>query len=75
MEQIAAPCRSDPAPCRRTGLFIAKAGAFALHDAAGRDLWLELDPVPLHLMDQQVEITGDLYGADHVWVRAIGPCG
>ncbi|WP_156677836.1 DUF5818 domain-containing protein [Sphingomonas profundi] len=60
------------ARCRATGRFIAKEGAFALH-GADADVWLELDPIPLHLLDEDVEITGRRYGASLIWVEAIGP--
>ncbi len=59
--------------CRKTGHFIAKGGCFALHQSSGTDLWLEIDPVPLHMLDEEVEITGQQFGADHIWVEAIAP--
>jgi hypothetical protein len=59
--------------CRRTGHFIAKGSCFALHERDGHDVWLEIDPIPLHLLEEEVEITGQQYGADLIWVKAIGP--
>jgi hypothetical protein len=61
------------ATCREIGRFIAKGGCYALHGADGADVWLEIEPVPLHLLDEDVEITGERYGADLIWVSAIGP--
>lgn len=62
----------DPS-CRVVGRFISKGSAFALHDESGADVWLEIDPVPLHLLDEDVEIVGQHYGADLIWVHSIGP--
>jgi hypothetical protein len=61
-----------PARCRKIGRFVEKDGCFALR-GRDSDVWLEIDPVPLHLLDEQVEISGQQYGRDLVWVTAIGP--
>jgi hypothetical protein len=61
--------------CRKTGRFIDKGGCYALHDEEGVYLWLDIDPVPLHMIDQTVEISGRQFGARHIWVEAIGPIG
>jgi hypothetical protein len=59
--------------CRKVGQFIAKGGCFALHDAEGPDVWLEIDPIPLHLIDEEVEIVGQHFGPELVQVMAIRP--
>ena len=63
------------AACRKVGHFIAKGGCFALRDGGGTDAWLEIEPVPLHLLDEEVEIVGRLYGNDLIWVQSIAPTG
>ena len=59
--------------CSRVGQFIAKGGCFALRADDGNSMWLEIDPVPLHFLDETVEITGEQFGTDLIWVRTIGP--
>lgn len=59
--------------CHEVGRFISKGSCFALQRADGREVWLEIEPVPLHLLDEDVEITGERYGPDLIWVAAIGP--
>lgn len=76
MIQIAAPQPpparvADGTRCRRIGRFIAKGGCFALRGESG-DVWLEVNPIPLHLLDEQVAITGRCYGA-HILVELMGP--
>jgi hypothetical protein len=71
----APPPGAGPSACRKTGHFIEKGGCFALHGEDGVDLWLDIDPVPLHMIDQHVEISGRQFGARHIWVEAIGPIG
>lgn len=61
------------ARCHEVGRFISKGGCYALHGTDGAETWLEIEPVPLHLIDQDVEITGERYGTDLIWVSAIGP--
>jgi Protein of unknown function (DUF5818) len=69
--------RSDEArstrACCRVGHFIEKGGCFALADQSGGSIWLEIDPVPLHLLDEEVEITGEQFGSELIWVQTIGP--
>lgn len=67
------PVPASTGPCREIGQFISKGGCFALHGGDGIDVWLEIDPVPLHMLDEQVEIAGLRYGSDHIWVTSIGP--
>jgi hypothetical protein len=64
---------SHASPCRRTGSFVSKGGCFALRTADGREVWLDIDPVPLHMLDEEVEITGRAVGDGLVWVQTIGP--
>ncbi|AGH51806.1 hypothetical protein G432_20620 (plasmid) [Sphingomonas sp. MM-1] len=59
--------------CREVGRFISKGGCYALHRTDGAETWLEIEPVPLQLIDQDVEITGERNGTDLIWVSAIGP--
>ncbi len=59
--------------CRKIGQFISKGGCFALHGATGPDVWLEIDPIPLHFLDEEVEIEGQQFGPDLIWVRGIKP--
>lgn len=61
------------APCREVGRFIAKGGCYALQGIDGAEVWLEIEPVPQHLVDEDVEVTGERYGTDLIWVSAIGP--
>ena len=60
-------------PCRMVGRFVGKEGCFALRDRGGTEVWLEMDRIPLHLLDEDVEITGRRYGLSLVSVEAIGP--
>jgi len=68
-----APPPSKGIACRQIGRFIAKGSCFALRDHAGVDTWLEIDPIPLHLLGEEVEAKGRRYGADLMWVEGIGP--
>jgi hypothetical protein len=60
-------------PCRKVGSFVSKGGCFALRSADGQEVWLEIDPVPLHMLDEEVEIIGRQFGKGLVWVQSIGP--
>jgi hypothetical protein len=60
-------------PCRKVGSFVSKEGCFALRSADGQEVWLEIDPVPLHMLDEEVEIIGRQFGQSLVWVQSIGP--
>jgi hypothetical protein len=59
--------------CRMVGRFVGKEGCFALRDRAGAEVWLEMDRIPLHLLDEDVEITGRRYGASLIAVETFGP--
>ncbi|TVV74040.1 DUF5818 domain-containing protein [Sphingomonas solaris] len=60
-------------PCRVVGRFVDKDNCFALRDRGGTEIWLEMEQIPLHLLDQDVEVSGRRYGTDLIWVEAIGP--
>lgn len=72
MAQSPSPVAGEPG-CRKVGHFISKGGCFALREGAGPEVWLEIDPVPLHLLDEEVEIEGQAFGPDLIWVRGIRP--
>ncbi len=59
--------------CHLVGRFVDKESCFALRDDSGGEIWLEMERIPLHLLDEEVEITGRHYGESLVWVEAIGP--
>jgi hypothetical protein len=59
--------------CRMTGKFVGKEGSFALRDGSGTEVWLDMDRIPLHLLDEDVEITGRRYGDSLIWVETFGP--
>ncbi len=61
--------------CRRVGYFIDRNRCFALREPKGGDTWLDIAPVPLHLLDQEVEIVGQHHRDGHILVTAIGPKG
>ena len=66
------PSIAELAFCK-VGYFVEKGGCFALREANGKSVWLELAPIPLHLLDEEVEIIGRQYGPNLVWVQWIGP--
>lgn len=59
--------------CHKTGVLIRKSGCYALHDADGRDWWLEMESIPLHLLDQAVTIQGTEYPPNLIQVERFGP--
>ena len=59
--------------CRATGRLFGKSSCFALRQSDGDDIWLEMDPIPLHLLDADVEIEGEQFGADLILVQGIRP--
>jgi hypothetical protein len=61
------------APCRETGTLVHKQFCYALRRDGGDDLWLEMDAIPVHLVDRMVQVEGRLYGDDLVSVERIGP--
>lgn len=58
---------------RQTGRLIARNHCFTLKCEDGGEYWLEMDPVPQHLLDQQVRIEGRIYGSSLIAVEGIGP--
>lgn len=60
-------------PCRMVGRFVGKEGCFALREKGGTEVWLEMERIPLHLLDEDVEITGRRYGASLILVETFGP--
>ena len=58
--------------CRETGSFVAKGGCYALRRDDGAEFWLEMDRIPLHLLDRQVLIEGERY-SNLICVEVIGP--
>jgi hypothetical protein len=63
----------SPRPCRETGNLICKDGCYALRTDEGLEIWLEMEPIPLHLLDRLVHIEGARYQANLIQVEAIGP--
>lgn len=59
--------------CRMAGQLVCKDVGYALHCQDGADLWLEMDAIPLNLVECDVVIDGRRYGRDLIWVEAIGP--
>ncbi|KQX19380.1 MULTISPECIES: DUF5818 domain-containing protein [unclassified Sphingomonas] len=58
---------------RQTGRLIARNHCFALRCEDGGEYRLEMDPVPQHLLGQQVRIEGRIYGSSLIAVEGIGP--
>jgi Protein of unknown function (DUF5818) len=63
----------EPFLCSETGLLFAKQACLALRRQDGSELWLEMDRIPSHLIDQFVRIEGRFYHPDLVSVDLIGP--
>jgi hypothetical protein len=70
---IDTPVQRGPMPCRERGNLISKNGCYALRREDGREIWLEMDMIPLHLLDHLVNVEGARYPSDLIAVRAIGP--
>lgn len=62
-----------PNPCNETGTLVSKGQCYALRCEDGVEMWLEIDPIPLHLIDQQVRIAGLRYSPNLILVAGIGP--
>lgn len=67
------PAASLSAPCRAFGRLISKGSCYALRDGEGHDMWLEMERIPLHLIDLDVRVDGRLFAADLLSVESIGP--
>jgi len=61
------------APCRELGSLVAKSGCYALRCDDGAEFWLEMDRIPLHLLDHRVRVEGARYAPNLISVDAIGP--
>ncbi|GAA0315882.1 hypothetical protein GCM10009087_27970 [Sphingomonas oligophenolica] len=64
---------ASPTPCHEIGTLVGKGECYALRCADGAETWLELDRIPMHLIDQRVRITGLRYSLDFISVEGIGP--
>jgi|KBSSwiStaDraftv2_1062776.scaffolds.fasta_scaffold01999_13 hypothetical protein len=62
-----------PLPCNEVGTLIFKDHCYALRRADGAEMWLEMDRVPTHLIDQAVQIEGATYSQNLICVDRIGP--
>lgn len=62
-----------PDRCVAEGQLINKSGCFALRQSNGDDIWLEMDRIPMHLIEQQVQIKGWRFQANFISVESVGP--
>jgi glutamate formiminotransferase len=60
--------------CSESGRLICKDSCYALRTGEGIDIWLEMDRIPLHLVEQTVKIEGQRYGRQLIQVEMIAPC-
>lgn len=60
--------------CSESGRLICKDNCYALRTGDGRDIWLEMELIPLHLVEQPVKIEGWRYGRQLIQVEMIAPC-
>ena len=60
--------------CSESGRLICKDNCYALRTGNGPDIWLEMDRIPLHLIEQRVTIEGQRYGRQLIQVEMISPC-
>lgn len=63
----------DAPPCQETGMFVMKDYCYTLLRPDGTQFWLELDRIPMNLVDQLVRIQGSLYGKNLICVDMIAP--
>ena len=69
-----APAPSEPDACRQhAGELIHKGSCYALRRHDGSEIWLEMDRIPHHLIEQQVMIEGVVYGNEVISVEMIKP--
>ncbi len=59
--------------CSESGRLICKDNCYALRTGDGLDIWLEMDRIPLHLIEQRVTIEGHRYGRHLIQVEMIAP--
>ena len=60
--------------CSESGRLICKDNCYALRIGDGTDIWLEMELIPLHLIEQSVKIEGTRYGRQLIQVEMIAPC-
>jgi hypothetical protein len=60
--------------CSESGRLICKDNCYALRTGDGTDIWLEMELIPLHLIEQSVQIMGQRYGRQLIQVDTIAPC-
>jgi hypothetical protein len=60
--------------CTESGRLISKGSCYALRIGDGTDIWLEMDRIPLHLVERSVIIEGQRYGRQLIQVEMITPC-
>ena len=60
--------------CCESGRLICKDTCYALRTGDGRDIWLEMDRIPLHLIETPVRVEGQRYGRQLIQVEVIAPC-
>ncbi|MEO8724173.1 MAG: DUF5818 domain-containing protein [Sphingobium sp.] len=63
----------DPPTCQETGLFVMKDYCYTLLRQDGTQFWLELDRIPMDLVDRPVRIRGSLYDKNLICVDMIAP--
>ena len=59
--------------CSESGRLICKDSCYALRTGEGDEIWLEMDSIPLHLIEQRVKIEGRRYGHQLIQVEMIAP--
>ena len=59
--------------CSESGRLICKDNCYALRTGDGSDIWLEMDRIPLHLIEQRVTIEGQRYGRQLIQVEMVAP--
>lgn len=59
--------------CRERGSLVMKGGCYALRCDDGAEFWLEMDRIPLHLLDRMVTVEGSRYQRNLISVDVIGP--
>jgi hypothetical protein len=72
---IKSPPRHDSADgsCLEIGRLICRDSCYALEGLDGVAVWLEMDRIPMNLIEQQVSVEGQRYGLNLIAVRSIGP--
>ena len=73
-ERLAGAAPASDRRCTESGRLICKDSCYALRIGDGTDIWLEMDRIPLHLVEQRVTIEGQRYGGQLIQVEMIAPC-